>query len=285
MSIFKVTPVLKLCLIAGLVASTHVNALTLPHQIGNDAHVQGFDYAPLQVYQVATRVGKTTLITLEDGEVVNGDNSGFGLGDSKAWKVAMKGNNIFIKPAGDFPDTNMVIVTNKRTYAFELVTANGKRPTSYIVKFSYPDTNKALNDEAARLLQASAAKQAGINAKVGAIQPLVENYNYQMLSNKASLVLAPTRLHDDGRFTYFKYANGRDLPAIYKVMADGTEALVNSHIEGDTTVVHEKNSTYILRLGQLVIKIVNKQANQATSFNASGTSVQGAIRIETGVAQ
>ena len=53
---------------------------------------------------------------------------------------------------------------------------------------------------------------------------------------KGNKALAPTAAYDNGRFTYFSFDNGRELPLIYKVMADGTEMLLNSHVEGDTVV-------------------------------------------------
>jgi type IV secretion system protein VirB9 len=276
---------LTLGLLVGLLMSNPAFALELPHQIGDDPHIQGFDYTPQDVFQISTKIGVATVIQLEDGERVAGDVSGLGMGDSKAWKVTVSGSNIFMKPAGDFPDTNMVLVTDRRTYAFKVVTAKKGEPVSYVVRFAYPDTEKRLKTQAAAAAAQAAATQAAINAKVGAIIPPIINTDYQMLADKKSLILAPSRLWDDGRFTYFKYPNGKDLPAVYKLLPDGTEALVNSHIDGDTLVVHEKAAGFILRLGSLVMQIKNSQKNQATRFNDSGTSVMGAIRIEKGEAK
>ncbi|WP_170064915.1 TrbG/VirB9 family P-type conjugative transfer protein [Neisseria iguanae] len=62
---------------------------------------------------------------LEADERLEGETASLGTGDSEAWKVAVKGNNIIFKPAAASLTTNMLMTTNKkRTYAFELSLIN-----------------------------------------------------------------------------------------------------------------------------------------------------------------
>ena len=66
------------------------------------------------------------------------------MGDSYAWNVTPLNNRLFIKPLEFNVRTNMTIITNKRTYHFDLVakksSKKGKinRDLVYVVKFQYP---------------------------------------------------------------------------------------------------------------------------------------------------
>ena len=43
-------------------------------------------------------------------------------------------------------------------------------------------------------------------------------------------------------------------------MADGTEMLLNSHVEGDTVVIHETAKHFVLRLGKSVLGLENRSS-------------------------
>ncbi len=113
-----------------------------------------------------------------------------------------------------------------------------------------------------------------VNGKANTIQ--ISNTNYWGYGDKA---LAPTAAWDNGRFTYFSFNNAKDLPTIYKILTDGTETLVNSHIDGDTVVVHETGKTFILRLGKSVLGIDNRGFDAVGQFNRTGTNDNSSVRI------
>ena len=91
--------------------------------------------------------------------------------------------------------------------------------------------------------------------------------------------LAPTAVYDNGRFTYFSFDNGKDLPAIYKELPDGSEALLNTHMESDTVVVHEVAKQFILRLGDSVLGLENRGYDEQGRFNRTGTDDGNSVRI------
>lgn len=95
---------------------------------------------------------------------------------------------------------------------------------------------------------------------------------------RGNLELAPTAMWDNGLFTYLQY-NAKELPSVYKVMPDGTEALVNTHIEADTMIIHETNHLYRLRLGGAVAELANQKLRD-NGFNHYGTSVNYLERVE-----
>jgi len=172
----------------------------------------------------------------------------------------------------------LLITTNKkRTYAFDLSLTgkkNGKyvqKPT-YLLRFVYPDT-------AEYKARAEAQKQAKALEKLNGTRhrsSVQHNYNYWGKGNRA---LAPTAAYDNGRFTYFSFDNGRELPLIYKVMADGTEMLLNSHVEGDTVVIHETAKHFVLRLGKSVLGLENRSFDEQGTFNRTGTGNHDFVRI------
>ncbi len=101
----------------------------------------------------------------------------------------------------------------------------------------------------------------------------------KIYNDKGNKALAPTAAYDNGRFTYFSFDNGRELPLIYKVMADGTEMLLNSHVEGDTVVIHETAKHFVLRLGKSVLGLENRSFDEQGTFNRTGTGNHDFVRI------
>lgn len=261
--------ILRSALLAIAVGAVSVgaNASITPQDYGYDARVQYFNYNPDDVFVIGTDVGVSTLIQLEDGERINGESTGLGMGDADAWSLAVKGNNIFLKPTDFLPDTNMVIVTNKRTYAVQLTT--NKFSPSYIVRFKYPDIkDESEGNEPAK--EPPSFRSIGEDANG---QPILiaENINTNYFKRGEEAIL-PTNVWDDGVFTFMKYPNNKDLPVFYRVLADGTESLVNSHVSDDTVIIHETSPLYRLRLGASVAELSNIGFDADGKFNDSGTT-------------
>ncbi len=250
-------------------------ALQTPNACGNDEHVRCARYDAKEVYRVETVAGNATLVQFEEGEVVDSKESAVGLGDAKAWKVGAGGNWIMLKPFALKPDTNLIVVTNRRRYAFQLETVRRGDVPTWTLSFDYPDTRARLAAEVAKKRAlADAVGHSGASASVH------KNENYDMHGNMA---LAPTAIWDDGRFTYLRYATSRDAPAIFRLLPDGSEGLVNSHAEGDTVVVHDTGAGFVLRLGDAVLGVRNNAYSPDGQFNATGSTVSNTVRLIKGV--
>ena len=264
-----------------------------------DQRIRFEPYDNRKVYDVYARVGKATLIQFEVGEYIDPtktDLSVLGIGYGDAWMVGVRQNNIIFKPRMLYPDTNLIVVTNKRTYAFDLKMAPSKHiSTTYVLAFTYPqeerETAAARAENERKLAEQSdairAAKQAIIDAKAkiteeSRTKKVVINTSYNWRGDDASL--APTAAWDDGRFTHLEYNHAGAVPVFYKVLSDGTEALINTNVNTD---VHEKDETVLqevvpvirARLGSDVIEIVNKNF-KVPEFNTTGMSEHGAVRID-----
>ena len=241
-----------------------------------DSRIQTATYRSDDVFPVLTKVGEATLIELETDERLSGDNALAGMGDTAAWNLAVKGRNIIFKPTAPQPDTNLLVATNKRTYAFRLKTASGKQKPTYILRFRYPDTEAANAARIAALQDKVRLAMAGVPQR----QPESgANLNYWARGDKT---LAPTAAWDNGRFTYFQFDNARALPAVYRVEADGSETLLNIRNDGDTVIVHDTAQNFVFRLGKSVLGVENRSYDSTGRFNRTGTDSPEAVRISIG---
>lgn len=234
-----------------------------PVSLPEDGHVQTVRYDADNVIRIRTRLGTSTLIQFEKGETVSDPDAGMGVGDSLAWTMGFRGNNLFLKPKDKAPETNITLVTNKRTYLFNLTTARGKEPTTYILRFTYPKNNEGL----------------GFNQNPYKSSPCsggVTNTDYVMWGDKS---LAPGKAWDNGQFSCFSFPTSQALPAFFEKLPDGSEALLNSHMEGDTLVIHGIPHEYRLRLGKSVLGIKNNNPRLGF-YNTTGTSLPGYKRVQ-----
>ncbi|MGF6872707.1 TrbG/VirB9 family P-type conjugative transfer protein [Paraburkholderia sp. MM5477-R1] len=281
---------------AGLAfASSHARALETPRSCGSDPHIQCATYDPNQAYRVATMPGRVVMIQFEPGEHII--DSGEGIGDGKAWHVAINDSGALLKPGALQPETNLVLVTNRRTYSLSLADVSGGQPATWMLRFDYPDTKAKLTAAQQRRQEAVSAALSGQQGNGPAVPASIAgganavrraaaqavtsasaaNMQYMMRGDRA---LAPTALWDDGRFTYFKYATARDLPTIFTKLPDGSEATANFHMEGDTVVVHEVSQSFVIRYGQSVLGIRNDGYSPDGHYNRAGSSVPDSARIE-----
>lgn len=246
-----------------------------------DARMQYVAYNPDDVVNIRTKIGEASLIQLQEGETVSGGDSGLGMGDAGAWKMQVRGRNLYFKPAAPQPDTNLLITTNKnRTYAFRLKTAKKNEAPTYVLRFRYPGDERAARAaenakqrRAAEILAAQLDKD-GIGGAY--------NRDYWGRGDKA---LAPASAHDNGRFTYLRYPNARALPAVFRVNADGSEATVNSHVDGDTLIIHETARRFVLRLGKSVLGLENRSHDTDGTFNRTGTTQDNTVRLNKGTSE
>lgn len=267
------TLICKLTALASLaVVPITASALAIPKGSLQDARIQTVTYSPDNVVLIRSRIGEAVLVQLEADERVAGESALIGAGDTGAWKLNVKGNNIIFKPSAPRAATNLLVTTNKRTYAFSLVMAGKKQKSTYILRFRYPDSVSEKN----RLEAEKQAKAIDRLRKLGKLPAAVNNTNYWAYGDKD---LAPTAAYDNGRFTFLSFDNGREQPVIYKVMPDGSETLVNTHQQGETVVIHETVKKLHLRLGKQVLAIENRGYNAHGTYNRTGTDSNTAVRI------
>lgn len=242
-----------------LMFSTVVYAAAIPKSSGADDRVQEITYNPNNVTIVKVKSGVATLIQLESDEFLIGNQSGMGLGDPLAWNVSVRGNNLFLRPIAKQPDTNIALVTNKRTYSIDLISAGTGTPT-FIMRYIYPKAPVSVKPTV--FLGKSTIKQPCFDG--GKI-----NTTYQV---KGSQNIKPNVIWDNGEFTCFKWNNASDLPVVYRVLPDGNENLVNYHMDKNVMVVHEVSNNFILRLGNSVMAVrTDHNINRGYNYKSTTT--------------
>ncbi len=111
-----------------------------------------------------------------------------------------------------------------------------------------------------------------------AAAPTVVNSNYSIAEGVGSHDIVPSLVFDDGRFTYLRFANNREVPAVFHVQGDGSEALVNLRMEGDLLVVDRISRQLMLRAGSAVVGVWNEAFDPDGLAPKDGTTVSGVAR-------
>jgi len=243
-----------------------------------DRRIKFIDYKSAEVVKLIGHYGFSTHIQFSPTETVKQ----IAMGDKDAWDVAPVKNHIFIKPKDKEPTTNMTVVTTRRVYNFVLTahwSKNGARPYPndmfFQVNFRYPEELAARAAEEAEAYQ----MQMEMN-KIE--QPLPANWNYWA---KGSTDVSPSKAFDNGRFTYLKFENNSEMPAIYVVNEDNTESLVNTNIDPDnpdTIVIHKVARQLVMRKGKSVACIFNRSYDPIGKTNKKGTTTPGIMRVIRG---
>jgi type IV secretion system protein VirB9 len=169
-------------------------------------------------------------------------------------------------------NTNMTVVTNKRTYLFDLVASPTAQPM-YVLSFKYPEPLKAKGDTGAQLAQNAAptnpATPAAAAEKPATVDPAQINFAW---SKSGDEKLLPESVFDDGEATFLTWPEGRSVPAILITDPAGTEGPVNFTVRGNTIVVEGVPPQIVLRAGKERALIVNggpTRANRQTTVQAT----------------
>jgi type IV secretion system protein VirB9 len=258
-----------------------------------DPRLKEIWYDPQAVVTVPVKRGIVTDIVLDPGESITDVASGLGGDCSKpeaSWCIAAQagGRHIFVKPKSTASaSNNLAVVTDKRphSFLFEVLAENDPRSPVYrlSIKAAAPRLLAVAKAPAwiapARLApEAIAASAAEVVAERLAAAPTVVNANYSVAEGAGSQDIVPSLVYDDGRFTYLRFAHNREVPAVFHVQGDGSEALVNVRMEGDFLVVDRVSRQLMLRAGSAVVGLWNEAFDPDGVAPNDGTTVSGVAR-------
>ena len=219
-----------------------------PMANASDTRIVIVPYDADAVVSLSLKRGFVTQIVLDKSEEI----MDAAVGDSLNWiTVAQKGEyRVYLKPKGMATHSNLFVVTNKRSYSFDLnVIPDSPRSKDdlpeYKVSFRYTEDPQASDPAHAK---------AHSKPEPGAV---TLNRHYSMQAAKNSESITPNAAYDDGRFTYLRIPNNREIPAVFARADDGVETLINFHIDGDLIVLHRISKRFVLRLGKEVVGVWN----------------------------
>jgi type IV secretion system protein VirB9 len=256
----------QLSLLVCLVMATHDASAT----------TRGYAYQPGKVYTINTALGVATQIVIDSEERV----VDFGTGFSAGWDLVRRDNIFYIKPKDPDAETNMYIRTDKRSYLFDLRLVSKDWKTiddaksagvHYVVQFVYTDdaATKAASQRSGVApprteppkLEAVAVPDTRSIAPTGmSFEPdgrKEYHTRYEIAVNDDSKWLVPTRVYDDGKFTYLHFAQGTPSPAVFGRSAlRSQEYVVNKTIASDdAVVVHGTHPVIVIRYGNNTVAI------------------------------
>lgn len=123
-------------------SSTVGKAYSGEEPLTTDSRIKTYVYSPNEVFLLVLHYGFQSHIEFGKNETIETIT----LGDSFAWKITPLDNRLFIKPMERNIRTNMTIITNKKTYQFDLVSkeleSGDEKDLVYVVRFQYPKKSR-----------------------------------------------------------------------------------------------------------------------------------------------
>ncbi len=177
---------------------------------------QIYAYEAGALYEVYTSPNYVTTILLEPGETI----STIAAGDTSRWMVTqadaeaqVEGRTIvLVKPQSAGLRTNIVLITDRRTYLVEAVSQSGAAYSAQLA-WTYPEDASP-----------AATPLDAINL----------NYRVRTIRGRAP-IWSPARVFDDGRRTWIEFSPGvasSDMPPLFVVTGEGAELVNYRVLEG-----------------------------------------------------
>lgn len=214
-----------------LLAPVAANAQLRPTPGPGDPRIQSVIYDSNQVVQLQVATGYQLSVEFALDERIEN----VAVGDSGAWQVTpnKRGDHLFIKAIQPGVTTNLTVVTDVRSYVFDLQPLYGPLPDmAYTVRFTYP---------------------APVVATVAATGPATTPGRYKVRGARA---IRPTAIDDDGEKTYIVWPPERPLPAIFAIDEKGREMLVDGAMRDGQYVIDSVKPKLLFRLDKDVASAV-----------------------------
>lgn len=251
--------------------TTSVSAESFPIPGKLDSRVRTVYYQPDQIYRLYGFAG----FELDLVFGVNEKFIGLSAGDPEALIYSAHGDVLTLRPKAASVHTNITITTSLHRYYFEY-SATDRRPEDsdevmYAVRFTYPPTPVKTHGPTAAELVNGALERAE--------HALPENVDYWYCGSPE---LKPIAASDNGIETRLTFGARSELPAIFVLNDDGSEALINFSIDQGDVIVQRIARRFILRRGKLIGCIVNEGFLGAGERLKSGTISPGVTRVVKG---
>jgi type IV secretion system protein VirB9 len=200
-----------------------------------DNRIRSLAYDSNEIVRILGKPGIQSTIEFAPDERIEN----VAVGDSSKWQITpnRRASLLFVKPLSARSRTNMTVVTDRRTYMFDLVAGN---TAVYALKFSYPnDKPVETSKPAQQVATVTPQEQAAMTA---------ERLHFDWNSKGNSKVL-PARVFDDGNSVYLAWGKDTPLPAILTLSEDRKEGPVNYRMSGEYIVVSPIPANLVLRYG------------------------------------
>lgn len=243
-------------------------ALQEPAAHGYIDAIQIYPYTEGALYKLYAAPEQVSDIALQPGEtlsaVSSGDTVRWTIGDTTSGSGDAKQVHVLVKPFAPGLSTNLVILTDRRSY--HLYLESTERTAMAAISWTYP-----LDRLFALQRRNAAADQAAPLATAIA----VENLKFRYAISGDAPPWRPLRAFDDGSKVYIEFPARIDqgeAPPLFVAGPDGGSQLVNYRVRGNYYLVDRLFGAAELRLGtdpQEVVRIAR------TDGASSGSATQG----------
>lgn len=193
-----------------------------------------YSYEPGAIYELYTSPSFVSTVMLEPGETLSdiaaGDTSRWMVTEAVAESQSDPRTIVLVKPHTAGLRTNIVLITDRRTYIIEAISQAG---TTYAaqVAWTYP---------------------ASAGPSIAGVPIDQLNFAYRVRTVRGRTpAWTPARVFDDGRRTWIEFAAGvaaADMPPLFVVTGEGAE-LVNYRVQGQRYMIDRVFDRAELRLG------------------------------------
>lgn len=247
-----------------MVAPCVAQALQTPRPLATDSRIRTVRYSPNEVYQFIGHYGYQSAIEFEADEKIQTVS----VGDSVAWMINPADNRLFLKPIDQNALTNMTVITDKRSYLFELHAEETQdirdREMVFVMRFTYPQSDT----DAVDFMQYEPLPD---------IEREPEKYNFGY-TVRGSTLIEPIRIFDDGQFTYFEFRDqNAEVPAFFRVDGAGGEELINFRKRENYIIIEQVAARFTLRRGPDILCVYNEKMPLPT-FPAPDKSLTERLR-------
>lgn len=211
-----------------------------PTSSSTDLRIRRIAYQPDLVTTVSARPDFETMISFAPGERIEN----VAVGDSTSWQVVPNkhSDRLFVKPVSIDAHTNMAVVTDQRTYLFELRSDENAGPIMYILRFTYPESQIEKQTATAVPAVTTAWRASG------------------------ALALRPVRVYDDGHSVFLYWPKGNALPAVLAVGEKGAEEPLSFIARDDYLITEGVPAKILVRVGSnQAVLVPNIGARQAAN--------------------
>ena len=233
--------------------------------------IQVYPYTEGALYQLYAAPEQVSDIALQKGEkivaVSAGDTLRWVVGDTVSGTGNEARAHVLVKPTKDDLKTNLVIITDRRTYHLEL----RSNPETYMasVSWQYP------RDEliALRRRNDTAEQAAAFVADAGL---RIDNLRFRYRITGDDPPWRPVRVFDDTNKVYIQFPGRLDqgeAPPLFVVGPNGRNQLVNYRVKGRYYIVDRMFAAAELRLGekpQQVVRIDRTDGRRRTGIFNTG---------------
>jgi len=206
-----------------------------------DSRVRTLEFVPDKIVQIIGKSGIQSTIEFGPDERIEN----VAVGDSSKWQITPnhRASMLFVKPLAPRSRTNMTVVTDRRTYMFDLVAGDKWTTPLYALKFSYPNDPPPAPAKETQPIVAAAAPT------VAPAIMTADKLHFDWKS-KGDGKLLPARVFDDGQSVYLAWGHDTPLPAILTVSEDRKEGPVNYRLSGEYIVISPVPTNLLLRYGR-----------------------------------